>query len=94
MIHHQLGQAHAVDQHDAFDGLGKLERLSGVAQRGDEDAFLGTLARQGAVERLNLGADRPLPAQRPARARRPPPRGPRGRARPPAGRRESAAAAR
>lgn len=40
----------------------ELQRLRGVARRGDEDAFLGPLPRQCAVERLDLGPpDRALP---------------------------------
>ena len=63
MIKHQVDQALAVDQHQAFDRACKVDGLGGEAGGGDEHAAPRFLPGQGTVKGLQFGAaDRALPA--------------------------------
>ena len=47
-----LGEALAVDEDDAFDGGSEVDGVAREGGSGDEDALVGALAGEGAVEAL------------------------------------------
>lgn len=54
MLDHQLGELCPVDQYYPLDGPREFQRLGAEARRSDEDAFVGPLTRERAVERLHV----------------------------------------
>ncbi|MEZ4441135.1 MAG: hypothetical protein R3B72_18695 [Polyangiaceae bacterium] len=52
VVHHELGEALAVDEDDAFDGGSEVDGVAREGGSGDEDALVGALAGEGAVEAL------------------------------------------
>ena len=64
MLDHELREALPIDEDDlVLDGAGVGDGVGGEVAGGDEDAFLGVLACEGADEVLDLlAADGGLPA--------------------------------
>jgi hypothetical protein len=56
VVHHELGEAAAVDEDDSLDGAREVDGVMAEGRGGDEDALVGALSGEGAVEGLHVGA--------------------------------------